>query len=163
MSLVRQKTLVQNTASPRYQVMRQPRPSWTLTLTVTLSAGLACSPYGAAPLPPPSTRTPAPAGQAPARGFSASAVNKAVLAGEYRIRPDGGGFAAVSPAADLRARWSASVVGRDEMVVWRLSRDAVEQLQREAPDVALRFHQGMAALLSRRLARTSRHVSILAS
>jgi hypothetical protein len=35
-------------------------------------------------------------------------VNKAVLAGEYRIRPDGGGFAAVSPAADLRARWSAA-------------------------------------------------------
>jgi SulP family sulfate permease len=63
----------------------------------------------------------------------------------------------------LGDRRSASVVGRDEMVVWRLSRDAVEQLQREAPDVALRFHQGMAALLSRRLARTSRHVSILAS
>lgn len=58
---------------------------------------------------------------------------------------------------------SASVVARDDMVVWRLSRDAVEQLQREASDIALRFHQGMAALLSRRLARTSRHVSFLAS
>jgi len=57
---------------------------------------------------------------------------------------------------------SASVVARDNMVVWRLSREAVVRLQREAPAAALHFHQGMAALLSRRLARTSRHVSILA-
>lgn len=62
----------------------------------------------------------------------------------------------------LGDRRAASVVARDEMVVWRLSREAIERLQHEAPEVALRFHRGMAAMLSRRLASTSRHVSILA-
>jgi len=57
---------------------------------------------------------------------------------------------------------SASVIAEDEMIIWRLSQEAMEQLQREAPTAALKFHRGMAANLSRRLARTSRHVSILA-
>lgn len=57
---------------------------------------------------------------------------------------------------------SASVVAEDEMVVWRLSQESIERLQREAPAAALEFHRGMAAMLSRRLARTSRHLSIVA-
>jgi SulP family sulfate permease len=57
---------------------------------------------------------------------------------------------------------SASVVAKDEMVVWRLSSEAIERLQAEAPAAALKFHRGMAAMLSRRLARTSRHLSIVA-
>jgi SulP family sulfate permease len=58
---------------------------------------------------------------------------------------------------------SASVIAEDEMIVWRLSREAMAELQRDAPAAALQFHRAMAAILSRRLVRTSRHVSILAS
>lgn len=56
---------------------------------------------------------------------------------------------------------SASVVAKDDMVVWRLSGDAIDRLQVEAPAAALKFHRGMAAMLSGRVARTSRHLSIL--
>lgn len=62
----------------------------------------------------------------------------------------------------VRDKRSASVVARDEMVVWRLSSEAIERLQDEDPAAALNFHRGMAAMLSRRVARTSRHLSILA-
>lgn len=56
---------------------------------------------------------------------------------------------------------SASVTATDEMVVWRLSTEAIERLEAEAPDAALTFHRGMAAMLSRRLARTSRYLSLV--
>jgi len=62
----------------------------------------------------------------------------------------------------LDDRRSASVTAKDEMVVWRLSSEAMQRLQAEEPESALKFHRGMAALLSRRLVSTSRHISIFA-
>jgi CRP-like cAMP-binding protein len=56
---------------------------------------------------------------------------------------------------------TGSVIARSDMVVWRFSREAMRRLAREAPDAALRFHEGMAAMLSRRLARTNRLVRFL--
>jgi SulP family sulfate permease len=53
------------------------------------------------------------------------------------------------------------VVARTDMVVWRFSREAMGHLASAAPDAALRFHQGIAAMLSRRLVRTNRLVSFL--
>ena len=53
------------------------------------------------------------------------------------------------------------VVARTDMVVWRFSRQAMGRLASKAPDAALRFHQGIAAMLSRRLVRTNRLVSFL--
>jgi hypothetical protein len=47
------------------------------------------------------------------------------------------------------------------MVVWRFSTAAMRRLNVEAPDAALLFHQGMAAMLSKRLSRTNRLVSFL--
>lgn len=57
---------------------------------------------------------------------------------------------------------SASVVAKDEIVVWRLSSEAIARLQDEAPEAALQFHRAMAEVLSRRLALTSRRLSIVA-
>jgi SulP family sulfate permease len=56
---------------------------------------------------------------------------------------------------------TGSVVARTDMVVWRFSRQAMRRLASRAPDAALRFHQGIAAMLSRRLMRTNRLVGFL--
>jgi sulfate permease, SulP family len=56
---------------------------------------------------------------------------------------------------------TGSVVAKNLMVVWRLSGAAIKRLNAEAPDAALLFHQGMAAMLSKRLSRTNRLVSFL--
>ena len=57
---------------------------------------------------------------------------------------------------------SASVIAEQDMVVWRLSRASMDRLQAELPDVGLRFHQGVAAMLARRLTRTNHLVRLLA-
>ena len=57
---------------------------------------------------------------------------------------------------------SASVVAEEAMVVWRLSQDAIERLQAEMPDIALRFHQGIATMLAKRLKQTNHLVRLLA-
>jgi SulP family sulfate permease len=62
----------------------------------------------------------------------------------------------------LGDRRSASVTATTEMVAWRFSRQAMERLQQESPAVALSFHRGMAAMLSKRLTRTDRLVRFLA-
>jgi SulP family sulfate permease len=57
---------------------------------------------------------------------------------------------------------SASVIAEEDMVVWRFSRQSIERLQAEMPDVGLRFHEGIAAMLAKRLTRTNHLVRLLA-
>ena len=47
-------------------------------------------------------------------------------------------------------------------VVWRFSRASMDSLHAEAPAAALRFHEGMAAILAKRLTRTNRVLQFLA-
>lgn len=62
----------------------------------------------------------------------------------------------------LQAPRSASVVSQGDMVIWRLGRTALDRLKSEAPDIAFRFHEGMARMLSDRLQGTNRVVRFLA-
>jgi SulP family sulfate permease len=62
----------------------------------------------------------------------------------------------------LGERRSASVAAEEDMVVWRFSRESIERLQQERPDVGRRFHQGIAAMLAKRLTRTNHLVRLLA-
>jgi SulP family sulfate permease len=57
---------------------------------------------------------------------------------------------------------SASIVAEEPMLAWSFTRAAMAKLQADAPAAALRFHSGMAAVLSRRLTRTNRIVRFLA-
>jgi SulP family sulfate permease len=56
----------------------------------------------------------------------------------------------------------ASVVAEGAMVVWRLSRGAMEELRATHSDVAAKFHEAMAAMLAGRLANTNKLVRLLA-
>lgn len=62
----------------------------------------------------------------------------------------------------LREPRSANITSDDEMVVWRLSRAALDRVKDEAPEVALAFHEAIATLLSRRLIGTNRVLRFLA-
>lgn len=84
--------------------------------------------------------------------------------GKERIR-----LATVGPGAIigemafyLGEKRSASIVAEEPMVVWSFTRAAMERLQADVPDAALRFHSGMAAVLARRVTRTNRIVRFLA-
>jgi SulP family sulfate permease len=57
---------------------------------------------------------------------------------------------------------SASVVAASPVVAWRLSREAMHRFQNEAPAIAFRLHEGLAAILAGRLATTDRLVRFLA-
>jgi SulP family sulfate permease len=62
----------------------------------------------------------------------------------------------------LGEKRSASVTAEEEMVAWRFSHESIERLQAEMPDVGRRFHQGIAAMLAKRLTRTNHLVRLLA-
>ncbi len=57
---------------------------------------------------------------------------------------------------------SASVIAEEDMTVWRFSRESIERLQAEMPDVGLRFHEGIATMLAKRLMQTNHLVRLLA-
>ena len=57
---------------------------------------------------------------------------------------------------------NASVVAELPMTAWRFSRTSLGQLQKEMPDLASRFHEGIAAMMAARLTSTNRLVSFLA-
>lgn len=57
---------------------------------------------------------------------------------------------------------TASIVAETPMEVWRLSRSVLLQLQAEMPLLALRFHEGLAAMLAGRVSATNRLVGFLA-
>ncbi len=57
---------------------------------------------------------------------------------------------------------SASVVAENTLVAWRFSRANLDRLHASEPEIAARFHQGIAAMLADRLTRTNRLVQLLA-
>jgi SulP family sulfate permease len=57
---------------------------------------------------------------------------------------------------------NASVVVESPMTAWRFSRKSLARLQKEMPDLAFRFHEGIAAMMAARLTSTNRLVVFLA-
>jgi SulP family sulfate permease len=57
---------------------------------------------------------------------------------------------------------NASVVVESPMTAWRFSRRSLERLQKEMPDLAFRFHEGIAVMMAARLTATNRLLSFLA-
>ena len=56
---------------------------------------------------------------------------------------------------------TASVVARSKVVAWLFSRTSLARMQKDAPDVAVAFHKGMASMLAARLSSTNRLVQFL--
>jgi SulP family sulfate permease len=56
---------------------------------------------------------------------------------------------------------TASVVARSKVVAWLFKRKTLDRLQKDAPDAAVAFHKGMAAMLAARLSSTNRLVQFL--
>jgi SulP family sulfate permease len=82
--------------------------------------------------------------------------------GSIRLATVGPGAIVGEMAFYLGEERSASIVAEEPMIVWRFSRAAMDRLQASAPGAALRFHEGMAAILAKRLTRTNRIVRFLA-
>ncbi len=57
---------------------------------------------------------------------------------------------------------SASVIAESPLVAWRFSRANLDRLRAAEPEIAARFHAGIAAMLADRLTRTNRLVQLLA-
>ncbi|MBN9020580.1 MAG: cyclic nucleotide-binding domain-containing protein, partial [Rhizobiales bacterium] len=57
---------------------------------------------------------------------------------------------------------NASIVAQTPVTAWRFSRASLERLREHSPDLAYRFHEGIAVMLATRLTRTNRLVSFLA-
>jgi SulP family sulfate permease len=57
---------------------------------------------------------------------------------------------------------TASVVVESPMRAWCFSRSALARMQTEMPELAVRFHEGIAAMLAARLSSTNRLVVFLA-
>ena len=62
----------------------------------------------------------------------------------------------------LAAPRSASVIAEDDVVAWRFSRASLDRLRATRPDVAVRFHEGIAAMLAARLTGANRLIQLLA-
>ncbi len=84
-------------------------------------------------------------------------------AGDARIRLKtlGPGAIVGEIAFYLGGTRTASVVARSKVVAWLFSRTALAKAQREAPEVAVAFHKGMASMLAGRLSSTNRLVQFL--
>lgn len=73
-----------------------------------------------------------------------------------------GATAIVGEMAFSRGKPRAAEVRADHpTIAWRFTRTSLERLQQEAPEVAARFHQGLARILAERLARTDRLLAFL--
>jgi SulP family sulfate permease len=57
---------------------------------------------------------------------------------------------------------NASVIVESPMTAWRFSKKSLARLQKERPDLAFRFHEGIAAMMAARLTSTNRLVVFLA-
>ena len=82
--------------------------------------------------------------------------------GRIRLATVGPGAIVGEIAFYLGEQRSASIVAEEALIVWRFSRDSMDSLRAEAPAAALRFHEGMAAILAKRLTRTNRILQFLA-
>jgi SulP family sulfate permease len=95
-------------------------------------------------------------------GHAAVEISSEGEQGVIRLATVGPGAIVGEMAFYLGEPRSASIVAEEPMLAWSFTRAAMEKLQAEAPAAALRFHSGMAAVLSRRLTRTNRIVRFLA-
>ncbi len=57
---------------------------------------------------------------------------------------------------------NASILAETPMTAWRFSRKSLALLQKEMPDLAFRFHEGIAAIMAARLTSANRLVGFLA-
>ncbi len=57
---------------------------------------------------------------------------------------------------------SASVIAESPLVAWRFSRAKLDRLRSSEPEIAARFHEGIAAMLAERLTHTNRLIQLLA-
>jgi len=99
---------------------------------------------------------------ADANGKGGSADGKLKRGGAIRLATLSQGSIVGEIAFYLDVPRSASVVAETGMVVWRLSRDAMEELRTTHSDIAAKFHEAMAAMLATRLANTNKLVRLLA-
>lgn len=85
-------------------------------------------------------------------------------AGKERLRlaTVGPGAIAGEMAFYLRNQRSASVVAETPLIAWRLSAASLRRLEADSPEMLVRFHRGMAAILAHRLAGANRLVRLLA-
>lgn len=79
-----------------------------------------------------------------------------------RLATVSGGSIVGEIAFYLGATRSASVVAESALVAWRLSAENLARLETERPDILIRFHRGMAAILADRLSGANRLVRLLA-
>lgn len=91
-----------------------------------------------------------------------AAVTLAAGRGHVRLATVSGGSIVGEIAFYLGATRSASVVAESKLVAWRLSAADLARLETEMPDVLIRFHRGMAAILAHRLTGANRLVRLLA-
>ena len=56
---------------------------------------------------------------------------------------------------------TASVIARTKVAAWQFTQTGLRKVQAEAPDLAVAFHKGMAAILAGRLSSTNRLVQFL--
>ena len=49
------------------------------------------------------------------------------------------------------------------MIAWRFTKESLRRMEEDCPDVASRFHRGMAEVLADRLTATNRLVRFLAT
>ncbi|MCB1500715.1 MAG: SLC26A/SulP transporter family protein [Bauldia sp.] len=87
---------------------------------------------------------------------SATVEIKSDVGAPIRVATVGPGAIVGEIAYYLNVPASASVTSRNEMIVWRLRREAFVQLRRDLPEAALALHEGIATALARRLLATNR-------
>ena len=82
--------------------------------------------------------------------------------GSLRVATAGPGAVVGEVAFYLETPRSASIIAEEPLVAWRLSRANLGRLEREKPDLAAKFHAGIATIVSRRLIGTNRLLRLLA-
>jgi sulfate permease, SulP family len=95
-------------------------------------------------------------------GHAAVEIPSELPGGTIRVATIGPGAIVGEIAFYLGEARSASITAEETMVVWRFSRSALARLRNENPEVALHFHEGLAAILAKRLSTTNRIVRFLA-
>jgi sulfate permease, SulP family len=80
-----------------------------------------------------------------------------------RLKTLGPGAIAGEIAFYLGGPRTASVIARTKVVAWQFTQKGLLKVQKEAPELAVAFHKGMASMLAGRLSSTNRLVQFLMS
>ena len=78
-----------------------------------------------------------------------------------RLKTLGAGAIVGEVAFYLGGPRTASVFARTKVVAWQFTQKGLKKVQKEAPDLAIAFHKGMASILASRLSSTNRLVQFL--